>query len=136
MNKKKLINMKGLELLEKHPLTANVVRDWFMNQLLESFKDETVPEGFKQYMLDQGIDNDKVGTLIDVNPRNLLDVFDENEIFISINITDRKFTYRIDNLVNPTEYSTRKECELISITRAFDILENKLTPKEETDENE
>ena len=123
--------MKGLELLEKHPLAANVVRDWFINQLLESFKDETVPEGFKQYMLDQGIDNDKVGTLIDVNPRNLLDVFDENEIFISINITDRKFTYRIDNLVNPTEYSTRKECELISITRAFEILENKLSPKEE-----
>lgn len=123
--------MKGLELLEKHPLAANVVRDWFMNQLLESFKDETVPEGFKQYMLDQGIDNDKVGTLIDVNPRNLLDVFDENEIFISINITDRKFTYRIDNLVNPTEYSTRKECELISITIAFEILENQLSPKEE-----
>ena len=123
--------MKGLELLEKHPLAANVVRDWFINQLLESFKDETVPEGFKQYMLDQGIDNDKVGTLIDVNPRNLLDVFDENEIFISINITDRKFTYRIDNLVNPTEYSTRKECELISITIAFEILENQLSPKEE-----
>jgi hypothetical protein len=87
-------------------------------------------------MREQGIDNDKMGTLIDVNPRNLLDVFDENEIFISINITDRKFTYRIDNVVNPTEYSTRKECELISITRAFNILENKLTPKEETDENE
>jgi len=128
--------MKGLELLESYPLTAKVVRDWFMNQMLESFNDDTVPEGFKQYMLEQGIDNDKVAILIDVNPRNLLDVFDEHEVFISINVVDRKFTYRIDNLVNPTEYSTRKECELISITRAFDILENKLTPKEETDENE
>jgi hypothetical protein len=123
--------MKGLELLENYPLTAKVVRDWFMNQMLESFNDDTVPEGFKQYMLEQGIDNDKVAILIDVNPRNLLDVFDENEIFISINVVDRKFTYRIDNLVNPTEYSTRKECELISITRAFEILENKLSPKEE-----
>jgi hypothetical protein len=66
----------------------------------------------------------------------LLDVFDENEVFISINVVDRKFTYRIDNLVNPTEYSTRKECELISITRAFDILENQLTPKELIDETD
>ena len=144
--------MKGLELLESYPLTAKVVRDWFMNQMLESFNDDTVPEGFKQYMLEQGIDNDKVAILIDVNPRNLLDVFDEHEVFISINVVDRKFTYRIDNLVNPTEYSTRKECELISITRAFEMLETKLTPppveelevideetvtpKEETDETD
>jgi hypothetical protein len=120
--------MKGLELLESYPLTAKVVRDWFMNQMLESFNDDTVPEGFKQYMLEQGIDNDKVAILIDVNPRNLLDVFDEHEVFISINVVDRKFTYRIDNLVNPTEYSTRKECELISITRAFEMLETKLIP--------
>jgi hypothetical protein len=128
--------MKGLELLENYPLTAKVVRDWFMNQMLESFNDDTVPEGFKQYMLEQGIDNDKVAILIDVNPRNLFDVFDKHDIFISINVVDRKFTYRIDNVINPTEYSTRKECELISITRAFEILENKLTPEEKTDENE
>jgi len=123
--------MTGLELLEKYPLTGKIVKDWFLNQMLESFKDSTVPEDFKSYMLEQGIENDKVAILIDVNPRVLLDVFDENDIFISINITDRKFTYRIDNVINPTEYSTRKECELISITRAFEILENKLSPEEE-----
>ena len=120
--------MSGLEILEKYPLSAKLVRDWFMKSMLESFNDEEVPEEFKQYMLEQGIENDKVGKLIDVNVRILFDVFDENEIFISVNVTDKKFTYRIDNLVNPTEYSTRKECELISITRAFEILENKLTP--------
>ena len=123
--------MTGLELLEKYPLTGKIVKDWFLNQMLESFKDSTVPEDFKSYMLEQGIENDKVAILIDVNPRVLLDVFDENDIFISVNITDRKFTYRIDNVINPTEYSTRKECELISITRAFEILENKLSPEEE-----
>jgi len=123
--------MTGLELLEKYPLAGKIVKDWFLSQMLESFKDSTVPDDFKSYMLEQGIENDKVAILIDVNPRVLLDVFDENEIFISINITDRKFTYRIDNVVNPTEYSTRKECELISITRAFEILENKLSPEEE-----
>jgi len=123
--------MKGLELLQKHPESAEIVRAWFMGKMIESLKDENVPDEFKDYMREQGIDNDKLGIMIDVNPRMLLDVFDEHEVFISINVVDRKFTYRIDNLVNPTEYSTRKECELISITRAFEILENKLSPKEE-----
>jgi len=130
--------MKGLELLEKHPLTANVVRDWFMNQMLESFKDETVPEGFKQYMLEQGIDNDKVGTLIDVNPRNLLDVFDENDVIIQIiPIKEDKVKYlsRVNQFETPYDftrpYFTRKEAELFAIEAAFEILENKLSPKEE-----
>jgi hypothetical protein len=120
--------MNGLELLERYPLTAKVVREWFLEKMIESLNDENVPDEFKDYMREQGVENDKLSKMIDINPRMLLDVFDENEIFISINITDRKFTYRIDNLVNPTEYSTRKECELISITRAFEMLETKLTP--------
>lgn len=128
--------MKGLELLQKHPESAEIVRAWFMGKMIESLKDENVPDEFKDYMREQGIDNDKLGIMIDVNPRMLLDVFDEHEVFISINVVDRKFTYRIDNLVNPTEYSTRKECELISITRAFEILENQLTPKELIDETD
>lgn len=121
--------MKGLELIQNYPAAGKIVKEWFFKSMLESFKDESVPDEFKEFMLEQGIEDDKIGTLIDINPRMLFDVFDENEIFISVNVTDRKFTYRIDNLVNPTEYSTRKECELISITRAFEILENKLSPK-------
>jgi hypothetical protein len=129
--------MKGLELLEKHPLAANIVRDWFMNQMLESFKDETVPEGFKQYMLEQGIDNDKVGTLIDVNPRNLLDVFDENDIIIIIKYHDNfGFTWAVEEADDQSFYKTRKEAELFAVEAAFEILENKLTPEEKTDEND
>ena len=129
--------MKGLELLEKHPLAANVVRDWFMNQLLESFKDETVPEGFKQYMLEQGIDNDKVGTLIDVNPRNLLDVFDENNIIIETSLyPNGEFTIKIGNEATTNSWKTRREAELFAVEAAFEILEKQLTPEEKTDEND
>jgi hypothetical protein len=128
--------MKGLDLLEKYPASTEIIRAWFMERMIESLQDENVPDEFKDFMREQGVQNDKLGTMIDANPRMLLDVFDENEVFISINVVDRKFTYRIDNLVNPTEYSTRKECELISITRAFDILENQLTPKELIDETD
>ena len=129
--------MKGLELLEKHPLAAKIVRDWFLNQMLESFKDETVPEGFKQYMLEQGIDNDKVSILIDVNPRVLLDVFDDNKIFIETSLyPDDTFTCKIGNQATTNSWKTRREAELFAVEAAFEILEKQLTPEEQIDENE
>lgn len=128
--------MKAIEILEKNPLSAKLVVEWFFNKMIESLNVGSVDEEFRNFMREQALDNEKIAVMIDASPRMLLDVFDEHEVFISINVVDRKFTYRIDNLVNPTEYSTRKECELISITRAFDILENKLTPKELIDETD
>lgn len=128
--------MKAIEILEKNPLSAKLVVEWFFNKMIESLNVGSVDEEFRNFMREQALDNEKIAVMIDASPRMLLDVFDENDIFISINITDRKFTYRIDNVINPTEYSTRKECELISITRAFEILENKLTPKELIDETD
>jgi hypothetical protein len=118
----------GLELLEKYPLAAKVVKDWFMKSMLESFKDENVPEEFKQFMLEQGIEDDKVGKLIDVNVRILFDVFDENEIHIAIT-TPPDWCWEISP--GHTENSvcrSRKEAEHAAIEAAFEILEKKLTP--------
>jgi len=130
--------MSGLELLEKYPLTAKIVKDWFMKSMLESFKDESVPEEFKQFMLEQGIEDDKVGKLIDVNVRILFDVFDENGIIIYFMIFSSpegtKFSGAIhtgnDEVPTPIgkQYNTRKEAEHAAIEKAFDILETKLTP--------
>lgn len=129
--------MTGLELLEKHPLTAKVVRDWFLDQMLESFKDDSVPDGFKNYMREQGVENDKVGIMIDLNPRMLFDVFDDNKVFIEVYMfPDDTFTCKISNGATTQSWKTRREAEAFSIEAAFDILENKLTPKEITDENE
>ena len=150
--------MSGLELLEKYPLTAKIVKDWFMKSMLESFKDESVPEEFKQFMLEQGIEDDKVGKLIDVNVRILFDVFDENDVIIQIiPIKEDKVKYlsRINQFETPYDfkrpYFTRKEAEHFGVEAAFEILENKLTPvveeieviddetltpKEETDEKD
>ena len=132
--------MKGLELLEKYPASAKVIKDWFLQSMIDSFKDDTVPEEFKQFMLEQGIENDKVGTLIDVNPRMLLDVFDDNDIIIYFMIFSSpqgvKFSAAIhtgNDEVKPNpigkQCNTRKEAELFAIEAAFEILENKLSPK-------
>jgi hypothetical protein len=125
--------MTGLELLEKYPLTAQIVKDWFMQSMLESFKDENVPEEFKQFMLEQGIEDDKVGKLIDVNVRILFDVFDENDIFINIIKEDStKFMWgyvdTTGNYIKNGLVKTRKEAEHAAIEKAFEILEKKLTP--------
>ncbi len=124
--------MKGLELLEKYPAAANVIKEWFLQSMIESFKDETVPEEFKQFMLEQGIEDDKVGTLIDVNPRTLFDVFDENDVIIIIKYHENfGFTWAVEEADEQSFYKTRKEAELSAIEIAFDILENQLSPKVE-----
>ena len=123
--------MTGLELLEKYPLTAQIVRDWFMQSMIESFKDEDVPEEFKQFMLEQGIENDKVGKLIDVNVRILFDVFDENGIVIeTLLYPNGEFTIKIGNEATTKSWKTRKEAEHFGVDAAFELLEEKLTPIE------
>ncbi len=119
--------MTGLELLEKHPLSANLVKDWFLEQMIASFKDETVPENFKEFMLAQGVDNEKIGTLIDVNPRMLLDVFDTNDVIIVIKYHDNfGFTWAVEERDEQSFYKTRKEAEKFAVEAAFEILEEKL----------
>ena len=110
--------MKGLELIQTYPAAGKIVKEWFFKSMLESFKDDTVPDEFKEYMLEQGIEDDKIGVLIDVNPRMLFDVFDDNEVFIFIHYMDVKdnvkFFYSFRNIdTNPVKsFKTRKEAEL------------------------
>jgi hypothetical protein len=132
--------MTGLELLEKYPLSAKIVKDWFIKSMLESFKDADVPEDFKQFVLEQGIEDDKVGKLIDVNVRILFDVFDENDICINIERSANKIVeWSWEISPGHTENSvckSRKEAEHASIEKAFEILDSKLTPPTPVEEIE
>lgn len=129
--------MKGILLLEKYPASTEIVRAWFMEKMIESFKDESVPDEFKNFMREQGIDNEKLATMIDANPRMLLDVFDANNIIIETSLyPNGEFTIKIGNQATTNSWKTRKEAELFAIDAAFDILESKLTPKEETNETD
>jgi hypothetical protein len=121
--------MSGLELLEKHPRSGEVIRAWFLKQMFESFNDQDVPDEFKDFMREQGVENDKVGKMIDINPRMLLDVFDDNDIVIETSLyPNGEFTIKIGNQATTNSWKTRKEAELFAIDAAFDILENKLKP--------
>jgi len=120
--------MTGLELLEKYDKAAIVIKQFYLNAMLESLKDEELPENFKEYARQTTIDNDKIGKLIDVQPRGLFDVFDNNKVYIGITpnflIGGMEFKYTIDEITG--EAPTRKEVERIAVEKAFEILNNKL----------
>lgn len=126
--------MKGLELLTKYPESAKIIRAWFLEKMIESLKTSDVPDEFKDMMRQTGIEDDKLAIMIDANPRMLLDVFDDNDIYLNIfrgdsgnfiwGWSDIKETYVKDKFSK-----TRKEAELLAIEKAFEILEERLGEK-------
>jgi hypothetical protein len=121
--------MKGLELLEKYPLSATLIQAWFLEKMIESLDDASISDEFKRMMREAGIENDKIGTLIDVNPRMLIDVFLENNIQISINplLESRNFEgsiYLNFEKIKSIENEVYKELEKEIITICFEELEN------------
>jgi hypothetical protein len=121
--------MKGLEILQKYPHSADVVRKWLFDKMMESMQDDSVPEDFKQAMMNEAVTNVRLAVFIDTNPRMLFDVFDENDVIIIIKYHDNfGFTWAVEEADDQSFYKTRKEAELFAIDAAFDILENKLKP--------
>jgi hypothetical protein len=122
--------MKGIDLLQKHTASAVVIRAWFLEKMIESLQTSDVPDDFKNMMRETGIEDDKLAIMIDANPRMLLDVFDDNDIIIENSLyPDGTFTIKIGNQATTQSWKTRKEAELFAIEAAFEILENKLSPK-------
>ena len=113
-------------LLEKYPYATEAVRDWFMGKMIESFKDQNVPNDFKEYMRQQGIPNDRLAQMMQGNPRVLFDVFDDNKLIINIVHTEQGFTWSVDDVKNIQYYPYRKEAEIAAVERAFQLLDDKL----------
>ena len=126
--------MKGIELLEKYPESAKIIRAWFLEKMIESLETADVPDEFKDMMRETGIEDDKLSIMIDSNPRMLLDVFDDNEIYLNIFRVKNIFMWSLydieEQILDGRVFNTRKEAELFAIEAAFEILENKLSPDE------
>jgi hypothetical protein len=120
--------MKSIELLEKYPLSTEVVRQWFFNEMMRSNEvAEDVPEEFKKAMVEEAITNDRLAIFIDAQPRGLFDVFDDNNIIIVIKYHDNfGFTWAVEEADEQSFYKTRREAESFAIEAAFEILEQRL----------
>ena len=132
--------MKAVELLETYPRAAEVINEFYHTKMIESMDTSDVSQEYKDLLKEQEFDNEYVATFVDANPRMLFDVFDENDISINIIRTNNSTEEWDWALVpGPQENSvckSRKEAELFAIEAAFEILEEQLTPKEESNENE
>ena len=119
--------MTGIELLETYPKAGQVIKQWFLEQMINSLSDKNLPEDFKNYVKEQDIDNDKIGKLIELSPRALYDVFDDHKIIIDITyFQGPTFWFSINCAVDDGKFNTRKECEKAAIKKAFELLNEKL----------
>ena len=125
MELKKLNNMYTVELLNESKFAKSVILNWFKQQMLNSFQGtELTKEQIEQYIEDTLAEKTFV-ELININPRMMFDVFDENEIFIRIIPNNGLYFSRVD-LEEHVENITRKGAELSGIIEATKILNNKL----------
>ena len=126
--------MKAINLLEKYPEACKIIQKWFTKEFTKSMgEDDSVPEDFKEMVLQEGFTKERLAIIIDANPRSLFDVFDENEIFIFSHYMDVKsnveFFHTIKDIDNNpiTLFKTRKESENHIISGAFSALEEQIT---------
>lgn len=120
-----------LELMEKYPEAAKEVVAYYLEKLLDSLKTESVPEDFKEYVRQQGVDNNTIVKIVENSPRMLFDVFDTYELFVETMYMENAFHYTVSNGTeivssNSKNYNTRKECDQAAVEDAFKLLNDKL----------
>ena len=124
--------MKGIELLEQNPESAKLICSYYLEVMLESLNDESLPEDFKDHVREQAMDNRNIAAILDGNPRNLFDFFDSQSLFINI-MTEKGETFSYKIIINEIGVSstlmakTRKEAEKEAIIAAIGMLETRLT---------
>ncbi len=122
--------MTGLELLEKFPKAADVIKEFYNNKMINSLEEDgNIPQDFKEMVRAQSFDSEYVAPFIDNNPRFLFDVFDSNNIYIqiSVDLENNCFRYSFDGgKVESNDYELRIDAEKAAIEKAFEILNDKL----------
>lgn len=119
--------MKGIEILESHPKSATVLKQWYLEKMLEGLKNENLPEDFKEYVRQQDVNNEGVASIIDISPRGLFDVFDSHKIYVETVIdTGANFWWKIGEQQSSIGYESRINCDKAAIVEAFKLLEAKL----------
>jgi hypothetical protein len=132
--------MKGLELLEQNPETAKLICSYYLEVMLESLNDESLPEDFKDHVRAQAMDNRNIAAILDGNPRNLFDFFDSHNMYINVtSFSDGSFSYSITSDIatsgSSEVYKTRKEADKVSVEIAIKQLESTLTKSVSDKEN-
>jgi hypothetical protein len=108
--------MKAFDILEENPIAKEIIRDHYINLLEDSLKSSpNLPENFREFLRDRCITDKELISMIDGNPRVLVDVFDDNEIHACLDMTFKNgkpvFKININGALSGNSYTERKEAE-------------------------
>lgn len=120
--------MNGLQLLNDYPKAAIVVKQWYLDKMLENINDESIPDDFKELVRQQSLDDERVSKFIDSSYRTLFDVFDNHKIYIQVSVLVEapKFWYSINGADSRLRWDDRREAEKYAVFEAFKLLNDKL----------
>lgn len=122
--------MTPQELLETYDKAALVIKSFYFEKFMNSIATNDLPENFKEFAKEQGVDNDTIAIMIASSPSSLFEVFDEHKVYIEITVIvgeNTFFIYHVNGVVNDNPpYYVRREAELAAIEKAFQLLNDKL----------
>ncbi len=134
--------MNSEKILNANPKVASLIHDYYLNRMLDALEDETLPTEFKEFAKEKGLPFANIVAMMEVNPRQLIDFFDDRDIYINVTryvasiddkphcILDHNSTVKSKNV-----FDTRKEAEMEGVILAIEMLEKKLNSLEETNED-
>jgi hypothetical protein len=133
--------MTSKEIFDANPKAASLIHDYYLNRMLDALEDGTFPPEFKEFAKEKGVPIENIITMLEVNPRQLFDVFDEYNIFIDITPNfDGTFIRSLlvgnESITSSIQkFNTRKEADVAAVIDAITMLEKKLNSLEETNED-
>ena len=120
--------MKTRDFLEQYPGAVDIITKYYTKLMLETMTDD-MPSNFKEYLEQRGFTLDELSTLIDTNPRSLLDVFDENDIHASLDMRFEerqvRFKVNIDGAISEQSFEKRKDAEEYMVYECIKFLNDK-----------
>lgn len=118
------------ELMEAHPKATEAIKAYYMEKLLDNIKNsESLPEDFKEFARQKGIDDENVLIMMNASPRALFDIMDSMELYIEIGLVDGEggFRWRLNGSDWSSVYKTRLEAEQKAVVHAYKLLDDALT---------
>ena len=89
--------MNMQELLNNHPKTAAVIKQWLLDKLINSINEKYVPEDFREYAKQQTVSDENVVGILSGSPRTMFDIFDQHKLFISVIAHNQGFIWYIND---------------------------------------
>ena len=129
--------MKTDKIINNYPNAVAQLKEFFLEKLVDSFDEFDGDVDFKNFMVESGITDQQIITVLEGNPRSCFDMFDKYNLIVSIVHEKKGFTFFFDDSTTKKSYfDTRLECEKAALEAVIDLLEQLLTYEQEEVEQE